>query len=279
MDLKDKRESLRKILEDLGPVVVAYSGGVDSTLLLKVAVDALGAGNVLACISVGAVQPKGQYEHARQVARQIGVELLAVETNDLADPKFTANQPDRCFHCKSHICKSLLELAKEKGFDHVVFGTNADDERDFRPGSKALETFHIRSPLAEVGLTKDEIRELSRQVGLPTAEMPANPCLVSRMQYDLPITEQRLRQIDEAEHLLRRLGFVEVRVRHHDTIARIEVRCQDVAKLVAEPVRTKVIETLKSLGFGFVTVDLEGFRSGSLNEPLTDEQKLASLKP
>ena len=200
---------------------------------------------------------------------------MAVEPNDLADPKFTSNTPRRCFHCKSNICKALLELAAERGLDHVVFGTNADDGRDFRPGSRALESFAIRSPLAEAGLTKTEIRQLSRQFGLSTAEMPANPCLVSRLEYHLPITEQRLRQVDEAERLLRRLGFHECRVRHHNTIARIEVPPQDITKIIAEPVRSKVVDTLKALGFGFVTVDLQGFRSGSLNEPLSEEQKQA----
>ena len=273
MSLERKYNALQAIVSDLGKVLVAYSGGVDSTLLLKVVAETLGTDNVLACISVGVVQPKGQYEGARKLAKEVGVELLAVEPNDLADPKFTANTPQRCFHCKRNICTALLELAAEKGLDHVIFGTNADDTSDFRPGNRALESFGIRSPLAEAGLTKSDIRELSRQFGLSTAEMPANPCLVSRLEYHLPITEERLHQIDEAERLLRRLGFKECRVRHHDTIARIEVRPEDVAKIVAEPVRTKVIDTLKSLGFGFVTIDLQGFRSGSLNESLSEEQK------
>ncbi|UCD52458.1 MAG: ATP-dependent sacrificial sulfur transferase LarE [Phycisphaerales bacterium] len=275
MSLEDKYNALQAILRDLGKVLVAYSGGVDSTLLLKVAAETLGADNVLACISVGVVQPKGQHEAARKLAREVGVELVAVEPNDLNDPKFTANTPQRCFHCKRNICKALLELAAEKGLDHVVFGTNADDASDFRPGNRALESFGIRSPLAEVGLTKSDIRQLSRQFGLSTAEMPANPCLVSRLEYHLPITEERLHQIDEAERLLRRLGFKECRVRHHNTIARIEVCAQDIAKIIAEPVRTKVLDTLKALGFGFVTVDLQGFRSGSLNESLSEEQKQA----
>ena len=275
MSLERKYNALQEVLRDLGKVVVAYSGGVDSTLLLKAAVETLGAEHVLACISVGVVQPQGQYEGARKLAQTIGVELIAVEPNDLADPKFTSNTPQRCFHCKTNICKALVELAAERGLDHVIFGTNADDTSDFRPGNRALETFGIRSPLAEAGLTKSDIRELSRRFGLSTAEMPANPCLVSRLEYHLPITEQRLRQIDEAERLLRRVGFHECRVRHHNTIARIEVPAADIDKIVGEPVRTKVVGMLKSLGFDFVTVDLQGFRSGSLNESLSEEQKNA----
>jgi len=277
MTLKDKQESLQKILKDLGQTVVAYSGGVDSTFLLRAAVDTLGAANVVACTSVGPAEPGNQYERARRVAREIGVELRVVEAGEMEDPKFTANSPDRCFHCKSRLCHRLLDVARERGIKHVIFGTNHDDLDDFRPGNRAIQAFGIRSPLAEAGLTKDDIRQLSRQAGLPTADQPASPCLASRIPYGLEITEQRLRQIDQAEGLLRSLGFVEFRVRHHDTIARIEVRPQDIAMLVAEPVRAKVVEKLKTLGFQFVTVDLQGFRSGSLNETLSPEQKKAGL--
>ncbi|MEN6335658.1 MAG: TIGR00268 family protein, partial [Phycisphaerales bacterium] len=162
--------------------------------------------------------------------------------------------------------------------DHVVFGTNHDDLDDFRPGNKAMRIYGIRSPLAEAGLTKDEIRELSRQAGLPTADQPSSPCLASRIPYGLEVTEQRLKQIDQAEAVLRSLGFVEFRVRHHDAIARIEVRPDDVAKLAAEPTRSKIVKELKRLGFQFITLDLQGFRSGSLNESLSDEQKKATLE-
>jgi len=277
MNLKDKHESLQGILKELGRVVVAYSGGVDSSYLLQAAIDTLGSQNVLACVSLGPSEPGNMYEKARKTAKDIGAELMVVETDELEDPCFTANNADRCFHCKSHLSRTLLDVAKDRGFPHVVFGTNFDDLDDFRPGNKAIKAFGIRSPLAEAGLTKNDIRELSREAGLPTASQPASPCLASRIPYGLEVTEQRLKQVDQAENVLRSLGFVEFRVRHHDKIARIEVRPADVPKLAAEPVRSKVVEKLKGLGFQFITMDLQGFRSGSLNESLSDEQKKATL--
>jgi uncharacterized protein len=278
MNLKDKQQALQTVLGELDRVVVAYSGGVDSSYLLKAAVDALGPENVLACISLGPSEPGNMYEKARKTATDIGAELMVIESAELDDPHFKANNADRCFHCKSHLCRALLDVAKERGFAHVVFGANHDDLDDFRPGNKAMKVFGIRSPLAEAGLTKEEIRELSRQAGLSTAGQPSSPCLASRIPYGLEVTEQRLRQVDQAESVLRSLGFLEFRVRHHDTIARIEVRPQDIAKLAAEPIRSKVVEKLKSLGFQFITMDLQGFRSGSLNESLSDEQKKATLE-
>ena len=277
MNLQEKYNLLQEELKKLGKVVVAYSGGVDSTFLLKAAVDTLGAENVLACISAGVAEPSNQLKRAAEQARNIGAELQIIETDELDDPKFTSNKADRCFHCKSHICRILMDIAKKKGFDHVVFGTNYDDLDDFRPGNRAIKVFGIRSPLAEAELTKDDIRRLSREMNLPTADLPSSPCLASRIAYGLEVTEQRLKQVDEAEEFLRQLGLVEFRVRHHDTVARIEVNPQDFDKVTKEPNRMKIIEKLKALGFKFVTVDLQGFRSGSLNEPLSDEEKKKSL--
>jgi uncharacterized protein len=277
MDLKDKYNSLQRILRELGKVVIAYSGGVDSTFLLKVAVDTLGAENVLACISAGVAEPSNLLVRAEKLIEQIGARLEVIETDELSDPNFAANKTDRCFHCKSHICKVLIDIAKERGFEHVIFGTNFDDLDDFRPGNRAMKVFGIRSPLAEAKLTKQDIRQLSRQMNLPTADQPASPCLASRISYGLKVTSERLKQIDEAEEFLRSLGFVEFRVRHHDTIARIEVNPQDIEKVTTEPTRSQIIDKLKSLGFKFVTVDLQGFRSGSLNEPLSEKEKNESL--
>jgi len=262
VNLHEKYNLLQKIIRELGKVVVAYSGGVDSTFLLKAAVDTLGAENVLACTSAGVAEPSNQLARAQKLAD---------------DPNFTANKADRCFHCKSHICKILLDIAKEHGFDHVIFGTNYDDLDDFRPGNRAMKVFGIRCPLAEAQLTKDEIRQLSKQLNLTTAGLPSSPCLASRISYGLEVTEQRLKQIDQAEEFLRNLGLFEFRVRHHDTIARIEVNPQDIQKVTTEPLRSQIIEKLKSLGFKFVTVDMQGFRSGSLNEPLSEEEKRRSL--
>ena len=278
VNIKQKYNSLQEILKELGKVVVAYSGGVDSTFLLKAAVDMLSAENVLACISAGVAEPSNQLKRAAEQAKSIGVELQVIETGELDDPKFTSNKADRCFHCKSHICRILLDIAKEKGFDHVVFGTNYDDLDDFRPGNRAIKVFGIRSPLAEAELTKDDIRQLSREMNLPTADLPSSPCLASRIAYGLEVTEQRLKQVDEAEEFLRQLGLVEFRVRHHDTIARIEVNPEDIGKITAEATRLQIVEKLKSLGFKFVTIDLQGFRSGSLNEPLSEEEKQKSLE-
>ncbi len=277
IDLDTKYDALQSILKDLKKVVVAFSGGVDSTLLLKVAADTLGTENVLACISAGASEPGHQLDRAATLARDIGVELMTVETDELDDPNFVVNQADRCFHCKSHLCRTLLNIAAERCYDHVIFGTNYDDLDDFRPGNRAIGTFGIHSPLAEAKLTKDDIRALSRRLGLPTADMPSSPCLASRISYGLEVTAERLRQIDRAETFLREAGFVEFRVRHHGDLARIEVPPDQIDRLVAQPLRSQVIERLKSLGFRFVALDLQGFRSGSLNESLSEREKQENL--
>lgn len=277
MTIEDKSNSLQQILKDIGKVVVAYSGGVDSTFLLKSAVDTLGAQNVLACVATGASLPKRELTQAVRLAKNIGVEVQTVEPAELSDPNYAANKADRCFHCKSHLFAILAQLAKKRDFNHVICGHNFDDKDDYRPGLRAAKAFRVRSPLAEAQLTKDDIRKLSRKLNLPTADAPASPCLASRISYGLEITEQRLKQIEQAEEFLKTFGLVEFRVRLHDSIARIEVHPKHISKITREPARSKIVKKLKSLGFKFVTLDLQGFRSGSLNEMLSKDQKQKSL--
>jgi len=277
MNLQKKYNSLKQTLKDLGKVVIAYSGGVDSTFLLKVAVDTLGAENVVACIAGGPTLPKDQYERAINTANDMGIKPLTVEPNELADEKFAANKADRCFHCKKHLFEVLGRIAKENNCNYIICGHNLDDNSDYRPGNRAIKQFRVRCPLAEADLTKNDIRQLSRKMNLPTAELPASPCLASRINYGLEITPQRLKQIDDAEEFLRSMGLVEFRVRHHDTVARIEVHPQDMEKVTVEPNRSQIVEKLKSLGFAYVTVDLQGFRSGSLNESLSEQQRKKTL--
>jgi len=277
MNLQEKYDTLRQLLKKSDKVVVAYSGGVDSTYLLKAAVDTLGVENVLACIGVSASLAKSQYEQAIECGKIIGAKVEEVVVDEVSDSKYAANKADRCFHCKSHLYRLLNDIAKEKGYDCVVCGSNVEDLDDFRPGNRAAKVFGVKSPLAEAGLTKAEIRRLSREVDLPTAEVPASPCLASRVIYGLEVTAERLKQVEEAEEFLRGLGLVEFRVRHHDTVARGEVHGMDMEKVTSEVNRSRIVEKLKGLGFKYVTLDLQGFRSGSLNESLTEQEKRESL--
>ena len=273
MNLEEKYSLLHQILKKLGKVVVAYSGGVDSTFLLRTAVEALGGENVLACIGVSASLAQSQYKQAIECGKIIGAGVEEVTVHEVSDGKYAANKADRCFHCKSHLYQILIDIAKDRGFDAVVCGSNLDDKDDFRPGNRAAKVFGVHCPLMDAGLTKADIRQLSRDAGLPTADMPASPCLASRVSYGLEITQERLKQVEQAEDFLRSMGLAEFRVRHHGDIARIEVPPAAIEKVTAEPDRSKIVDKLKSLGFKFVTVDLQGFRSGSLNELLTEQEK------
>jgi uncharacterized protein len=273
MNLREKYDKLKAILGGAGKILIAYSGGVDSTFLLKAAAETLGSDSVAACIAQGPSLPQSQYDRAVKSARDIGAELITIVTDEMSDSAYTANQADRCYHCKSHLFEQLVAIAKERGFDTVACGHNLDDTKDYRPGNAAAADFGIRAPLIEAELAKQDIRQLSKELNLATAELPASPCLASRISYGVEITEENLGQVEQAEELLRSLGFVEFRVRHHGDVARIEVHPEDMPKMTQEDVRKKVVEKLRAVGFKFVALDLAGFRSGSLNETLSQTQK------
>ncbi len=273
MNTEQKYDSLKKILGPLGRILIAYSGGVDSTFLLKAAVDCLGSENVLACIGISASLGQSQLRQALEFARTIGACVRSIQLHELSDARYAANKADRCFHCKSHLYGILRDIAKEERIEHIICGSNFDDKDDFRPGSRAAKVFGVIAPLVDAELTKDDIRNLSRKLDLAAADMPASPCLASRITYGLEVTEQRLNQIEQAEDFLRSLGFVEFRVRHHGDIARIEVLPGQIEKIACESVRERIVKKLKSLGFKFVSLDLQGFRSGALNETLTEQEK------
>jgi pyridinium-3,5-biscarboxylic acid mononucleotide sulfurtransferase len=273
VDIHQKFSSLQSTLKKLGRAVVAYSGGVDSSFLLKVAVDTMGAENVIACIGISPSLAASQKATALKTAKTIEVAVRQIKLDELDDSQYSANKADRCFHCKSHLYCALGEIAKAEGIEHILCGSNLDDQDDFRPGNRAARDFSVRSPLAEASITKAEIRQLSKNLGLATADMPASPCLASRISYGLEVTAKRLKQVEQAEDFLRSLGFVEFRLRHHGDIARIEVVAEDIQKIVEDTSRAVIVERFKSLGFRFITVDMQGFRSGALNEALTEGEK------
>lgn len=270
-ELQAKEERLFEILRALGRVAVAFSGGVDSSYLLAAAVEALGAENVLAVTADSPLLPPGEMETARAVAQQLGVRHRIVPFDELNIPEIAANSSLRCYHCKRARFGALLDLiAAEWPGGVLVHGENADDYLDYRPGSRAAQELGVRAPLSEAGLTKIEIRTLSRRRGLSTWDHPAASCLATRFPYDTPLTKEGLLRVGRAEQALREVtGLRQVRVRDHFPLARVEVGAEYVAQMAQAPLRAQVVEAIKRCGYLYVALDLEGYRMGSMNEGIT----------
>lgn len=263
MDEKIKR--LKDTLSQMDSIVVAYSGGVDSTLLLKLAIESLGE-RVLAVTALSSSLPQRDRRDAIQAAADLGARHVLLETDEMEDPQFVANGPDRCYHCKITRYRQLKDYARQAGYRCVLDGTNADDVGDHRPGRRAASELGVRSPLQEVSLSKAEIREIARSLGLANWDAPSDACLASRIPYGRPISVQVLARIERAEGILRELGFRQLRVRDHGEIARIELPGGELKAALA--LRAQIVTGLKPLGYAYVTLDLQGFRSGSMNEVL-----------
>ena len=263
-----KYNALQARLRELGSAVVAFSAGVDSTVLLKIAVDTLGPENVLAVTGRSPSIPEAEQNAAADLAAEFGAKHEFIDTREFEDENYLANPADRCFHCKTELFTRLTELMRQRGHRTILSGTNADDRDDYRPGTQAATDFQVLSPLAECGLTKAEIREIAAALGLTIADKPAAPCLSSRVPYGERITPEKLQRIDAGEAFLRELGFRECRVRHHENLARIEVPAAEIARFLNEELRQTINKTFREIGFQYVSLDLCGFRSGSLNEVL-----------
>lgn len=269
--LHQKLLKLKENIKALKKVAVAFSGGVDSTFLLKVCIDELGSDNALAVTAHSQAITNQEFIEAQTLANLLKARQIIIQLNELDDPFITNNPPERCYYCKKQIFNKFIATAKEQGYNFVLEGSNFSDKDDFRPGMRAIKELGVLSPLKDAGLTKDEIRQLSKEMGLPTWNKPSYACLFSRFPYGEKITPEKLKRVAQAETILRENGFGQFRVRSHSDLARIEVLPEDIDKFFDQPFRNKIVNEFKKIGFTYITLDLSGYRSGSMNEQLKEE--------
>jgi uncharacterized protein len=267
---RSKKENLVSYLKKLDSLLVAYSGGVDSSFLLAVAHEVLGE-KVVAVTARSVIHPGREGEDASAFARRRGVRHLVFNSEEMGLREFVANRPDRCYHCKRHLVQALFRIARENGIKNVAHGTNTDDLKDYRPGFRASDEAGVLAPLVDAQLNKEEIRFLSKEMGLPTWDKPPLPCLASRIPYGSPVTEEKLKMVEEAERFLLDQGFREVRVRHHGAVARIEVGSAERERIMANGLRQATVDKFRKIGFEHVALDLEGYLAGKMNRALAKE--------